>query len=64
MALKYYKPTTPGQRQLVLVDRSELHKGAPVKAVGVALQVSPMSVMGLAEKNIKTPKDIIGVMPY
>lgn len=35
-------------------------KGAPVKAVGVALQVSPMSVIGLAEKNIRTPKDIIG----
>lgn len=35
-------------------------KGAPVRAMGVALQVSPMSVMGLAEKNIKTPKDIIG----
>ncbi|MEO8281158.1 MAG: ABC transporter substrate-binding protein [Ideonella sp.] len=35
-------------------------KGAPVKAIGVALQLSPMSVMGLAEKNIKTPKDIIG----
>ena len=28
-------------------------KGAPVKAVGVALQLSPMSVMGFAEKNIK-----------
>jgi len=35
-------------------------KGAPVKAVGVALQVSPMSAMGFAEKNVKTPKDIIG----
>jgi NitT/TauT family transport system substrate-binding protein len=35
-------------------------KGAPVKAIGVALQVSPMSVIGLAEKNIRTPKDIIG----
>ena len=35
-------------------------KGAPVQAVGVALQVSPMSVMGFAEKNIKTPQDIIG----
>ena len=33
MALKQYKPTTPGQRQLVLVDRSQLHKGAPVKAL-------------------------------
>jgi NitT/TauT family transport system substrate-binding protein len=35
-------------------------KGAPVKAVGVALQTSPMSVMGFTDKNIKTPKDIIG----
>jgi large subunit ribosomal protein L2 len=31
MALKKYKPVTPGQRQLVLVDRSGLHKGGPVK---------------------------------
>jgi NitT/TauT family transport system substrate-binding protein len=35
-------------------------KGAPVKAVGVALQLSPMSVMGLSEKNVKLPKDIVG----
>jgi large subunit ribosomal protein L2 len=33
MALKKYKPTTPGQRQLVLVDRSALHRGAPVKTL-------------------------------
>jgi large subunit ribosomal protein L2 len=33
MALKSYKPTTPSQRQLVLVDRSALHKGKPVKAL-------------------------------
>jgi large subunit ribosomal protein L2 len=33
MALKTYKPVTPGQRQLVLVDRAGLHKGAPVKAL-------------------------------
>src|SRR6185437_12275352 len=33
MALKNYKPTTPGQRQLVLVDRSELWSGKPVKAL-------------------------------
>jgi len=33
MALKKYKPTTPGQRQLVLVDRSALYKGKPVKAL-------------------------------
>src|SRR5579872_4907120 len=33
MALKQYKPSTPGQRQLVLVDKSGLHKGGPVKAL-------------------------------
>ena len=31
MSLKNYNPTTPSRRSLVLVDRSELHKGAPVK---------------------------------
>jgi NitT/TauT family transport system substrate-binding protein len=35
-------------------------KGAPVVAVGVALQTNPMSVMGLVEKNIKKPDDIKG----
>ena len=33
MALKTFKPTTPSQRQLVLVDRSELHRGKPVKGL-------------------------------
>ena len=33
MALKTFKPITPGLRQLVIVDRSELHKGKPVKAL-------------------------------
>ena len=31
MALKKYKPTTPGQRGLVQVDRSALYSGKPVK---------------------------------
>src|SRR5499426_1318058 len=31
MALRTYKPVTPSQRQLVLVDRSGLYKGKPVK---------------------------------
>lgn len=35
-------------------------KGAPVIAVGVALQTSPMSVMGFADKNIRKPADIKG----
>jgi large subunit ribosomal protein L2 len=33
MALRTYNPVTPSQRQLVLVDRSALHRGAPVKAL-------------------------------
>jgi large subunit ribosomal protein L2 len=33
MALKQYKPTTPAQRGLVLVDRSGLWKGKPVKSL-------------------------------
>src|SRR5438105_8047108 len=35
-------------------------KGAPVTAVGVALQTLPMSVMGFADKNIRKPEDIKG----
>ncbi|MBV1703341.1 MAG: 50S ribosomal protein L2 [Hyphomicrobiales bacterium] len=35
MALKTYKPATPGLRQLVAIDRSGLHKGAPVKKLTV-----------------------------
>ena len=33
MALKNFKPITPSQRQLVIVDRSALYKGKPVKAL-------------------------------
>jgi large subunit ribosomal protein L2 len=33
MALKKYRPMTPSTRQLVTVDRSELWKGKPVKAL-------------------------------
>ena len=40
MALKSYKPTTPSQRELVLVDRSELWKGKPVKALTEGLTQS------------------------
>jgi large subunit ribosomal protein L2 len=40
MALKTYKPTTPGQRQLILVDRRELWKGGPVKALTVGKRES------------------------
>jgi large subunit ribosomal protein L2 len=33
MALKNYNPTSPARRGLILVDRSALHKGSPVKAL-------------------------------
>ena len=33
MALKTFNPTSPGRRALVLVDRSELHKGRPEKSL-------------------------------
>lgn len=33
MALKQHRPVTPGRRQLVLVDRSHLHRGKPEKAL-------------------------------
>src|SRR5262249_20902531 len=35
-------------------------KGAPVQAVGVALQTNPMSAMGFVEKSIRKPDDIKG----
>ncbi|CAA7624022.1 50S ribosomal protein L2 [Magnetospirillum sp. UT-4] len=40
MALKTYNPTTPGQRQLVSVDRSELWKGKPVASLTEGLRKS------------------------
>ncbi|MDB3954002.1 50S ribosomal protein L2 [Alphaproteobacteria bacterium] len=33
MALKSFNPITPGMRELVLVDRSDLHKGGPIKTL-------------------------------
>ena len=44
MALKTYNPTSPGQRALVLIDRSELHKGRPEKSL----------VEGLTKKGGRT----------
>jgi large subunit ribosomal protein L2 len=40
MALKSYKPITPSLRQLVIVDRSDLYKGEPVKALTEGLNQS------------------------
>jgi len=40
MALKTFNPTSPGRRQLVIVDRGELYKGKPVKALTEGLTKS------------------------
>ena len=37
MALKKFKPITPGMRSLVIVDRSQLWKGGPVKTLSEGL---------------------------
>jgi len=38
MALKKYNPRSPGQRQLVQIDRSDLYKGKPEKALTEGLK--------------------------
>src|SRR3981081_1116988 len=38
MALKTFNPTTPSQRHLVIVDRGELWKGKPIKALTEGLR--------------------------
>ncbi|MDH5722512.1 MAG: 50S ribosomal protein L2 [Alphaproteobacteria bacterium] len=40
MGLKKFNPITPGTRQLVQVDRSDLHKGAPEKTLSHGLTKS------------------------
>jgi len=40
MALKNYNPTTPGRRNLILVDRADLWKGDPVKSLTEGLTKS------------------------
>ncbi|MEL6978278.1 MAG: 50S ribosomal protein L2 [Pseudomonadota bacterium] len=40
MALRKFKPTSPGQRGLVLIDRAGLHKGRPEKSLVEGLSKS------------------------
>ena len=40
MALKQFRPTSPGRRELVIVDRGELYKGKPVKRLTEGLTKS------------------------
>ena len=41
MPLKTFKPNTPSTRQLVIVERSGLHKGKPVKSLTRGLTKRP-----------------------
>ena len=58
MALKTFKPVTPSLRQLVLVDRRELYKGKPVKALTEGKSSSggrnPVTPWGVPTKGKKT----------
>ncbi len=56
MALKTFNPTSPGRRQLVLVDKSELWKGKPVKKLTEGLSKSG----GRNNKGRKTANNIGG----
>ncbi len=38
MSLKNYNPTTPSRRALVLVDKSEVYKGKPLKKLTKGFQ--------------------------
>ena len=40
MALKKFKPMTPGQRGLVLTSKESLYKGKPFKALATGLSSS------------------------
>ena len=41
MALIKFKPTSPGTRAVVRVDRSHLHKGGPFTPLTVAQRARP-----------------------
>jgi large subunit ribosomal protein L2 len=56
MALKHYNPTSPARRGLILVDRSGLHKGKPVKA----LTVGKSKTGGRNNKGHVTSRGIAG----
>ena len=63
MALKNYNPTTPSRRALVLVDKSEIYKGKPLKKLTKGLSKSggrnnrgrikkEISCLGRFERNL------------
>src|SRR5918998_744460 len=64
MALKSFKPVTPGLRQLVIVDRGELYKGKPVKALTEGKSSSGDQVVSGEQVDIKPGNAMpVGNMP-
>ena len=53
MALKTFKPATPSLRELVIVDRSELWKGKPVKKLteGLSKRAGAITPVGSQSGN-------------
>ena len=60
MALTTFNPTTPGRRGLILVDRSDLHKGKPEKTLTEGLRKelrakgSPVRVCSVSPGLVQT----------
>ena len=58
---------TPGTRQLVLVDRSELYKGKPVKALtegrGADMIFVATNANGLVEEAVRISRPGAKIMP-
>ena len=56
MALKHFNPTSPARRGLILVDKSSLHKGGPIKA----LTEGKRKTGGRNNKGLVTSRGIAG----
>ena len=56
MALKQYNPTSPARRGLVLVDKSSLWKGKPIKAL-----VERLASLNLGAKALVIDGDALNV---
>ena len=63
MALKTFNPTTPGQRQLVIVDRTGLHRGKPVKALSLPNIFANTSSRGAATMRVSFASSAILPQP-
>ena len=61
MALKQYKPTSPGQRGLVLVDKSSLSKDRPIKNL---LKVYPQNLVETIMEELHQEDVVADIKDY